>query len=419
MGFIDYQGNKEDHYDDVLEYSKAQQKEEWKKRQQERIYNWLIELPSDGNLAKKNIQELLKGVMGQYKLLSQKYDKIISSGNVPDMCDTDRLWKDFAIDVADRHIRAFHTTPENKEKHLQVFISRIYKFSEVVSASEHFDLLENNRVYRKHFAECFDLTWTNRYFYHLLQHIGEDRIEFVEDFFKEFNTFALLLNLYLYQALQPRDDAWMKQIELERLALEDIQRKYNRKVHIVVDLSIIQNPIYVNKLQKNDEDSEDVVGEFETAEIDFDKSSFLDLIERKDLSNYIKACHMLVDFLEPGEICENYKILTERMPVLLESIEKHKDIYQVDIYQFEEYYAPETLRLTLKLIELEVINPSDDILSSIRENVLQATRKLIMLVNEKIDEIYKFVTIELNAEARALEAVMSQDGYVDNDLRIK
>ena len=35
------------------------------------------------------------------------------------------------------------------------------------------------------------------------------------------------------------------------------------------------------------------------------------------------------------------------------------------------------------------------------------------LVNEKIDEIYKFASIEIKAKAKALESLMSQDGYVD------
>jgi hypothetical protein len=44
---------------------------------------------------------------------------------------------------------------------------------------------------------------------------------------------------------------------------------------------------------------------------------------------------------------------------------------------------------------------------------------LLQVVNEKIDEIYRFVTIDANAEAKALETIMSQDGHVDPAHRIK
>ena len=37
MAFINYHGEKEDRYSEVLEYSRAQQKEEWKKNEADRI----------------------------------------------------------------------------------------------------------------------------------------------------------------------------------------------------------------------------------------------------------------------------------------------------------------------------------------------------------------------------------------------
>lgn len=77
------------------------------------------------------------------------------------------------------------------------------------------------------------------------------------------------------------------------------------------------------------------------------------------------------------------------------------------------------LRITATLLEYEAVKPSEEIIEETGENVIQATRKLILVVDEKIDEIYKFVTIETNAEARALEAMMSQDGYVDSNLKIR
>ena len=39
-------------------------------------------------------------------------------------------------------------------------------------------------------------------------------------------------------------------------------------------------------------------------------------------------------------------------------------------------------------------------------------------MNDKIDEIYKFASIEIKAKAKALESMMSQDGYVDPKFKI-
>lgn len=54
-----------------------------------------------------------------------------------------------------------------------------------------------------------------------------------------------------------------------------------------------------------------------------------------------------------------------------------------------------------------------------REGVFLATRKLLQVVNEKIDEIYRFVTMDANAEAKALEDLMNQDGHVNPEYRIR
>jgi hypothetical protein len=121
----------------------------------------------------------------------------------------------------------------------------------------------------------------------------------------------------------------------------------------------------------------------------------------------------------PQDIRENYNKLVERMPLLQDAVDKFDNVYHVDLDQFDDYFAPEALKVTATLVEYEVVKPSEEVLRATRENVYQASKKLLLLVNEKIDEIYKFVTIETNAEARALEALMSQDGYVDPELKLR
>jgi hypothetical protein len=60
----------------------------------------------------------------------------------------------------------------------------------------------------------------------------------------------------------------------------------------------------------------------------------------------------------------------------------------------------------------------EKILSETEREVLDAASKLLFAVNDKIDEIYKFASIEIKAKAKALESLMSQDGYVDLNFKI-
>ena len=60
----------------------------------------------------------------------------------------------------------------------------------------------------------------------------------------------------------------------------------------------------------------------------------------------------------------------------------------------------------------------DDIVKETEVEIVDAVKKLIIAVNDKIDEIYKFASIEIKAKAKALESLMSSEGYVDSGFKI-
>ena len=419
MGFISYHEKKEDRYYEILEYSRAMQEEEWKKSEEERIANWLKELVGDDKLVYLNIQELLKLIFVQYKVLSEEYKNVVDNGDIPDGCDLSGLWKDFLIDIADRNIQAFHVTSEQREKYLQTFIEKIFKLSGTVSALEHIEKVGTNSGYRKYFAECFDPTWKGRYFYYLLQYVGKGNEKAVEDFYEDYKSFMIILNLYYYKAFLPRDNAWIGQIEAERNAITDIKAQYLKRMYKNLNPVLLQKTLYINEgvgvLKQNAESAGRE--EIEIPQSGLDRVQFKTLIEKQGIVNYIAACKLLLNCKMPENIRENLCKLIERMPLLQDAVNKFDNVYHVDLDQFNDYFAPEALNVTANLVEYEMINPSEEILQEIRENVYQALKKLLLLVNEKIDEIYKFVTIEINAEAKALESLMSQDGYVDSEFR--
>ncbi len=430
MGFISYHGEKEDRYSEVLEYSRARQEEEWKKSEEERISKWLKELTGDDKLAHLNIQELLKLILSQYKALNNAYSTVVNTGEMPAGCDMDCLWKDFSIDIADRHIQSFHVMPEQREKHLQTFIDKIFKLAGTVPASEHLEKISTDSNYRKYFVESFDPTWTGRNFYHLLQYAGKGNVKAVEDFFGIYKRFAIIMNLYFYQAFRPRDNGWIGQIEAERSALAEICNQYSRNVHIILNPALLQNPLYkkeeqieiASAVEEATIEETVVLSEDEVMSIPqsgLDRAEFKTLLEKHGIVNYVAACKLLLKCEMPEDIRENYNKLVERMPLLQDAVDKFDNVYHADLDQFDDYFAPEALKVTATLVEYEVVKPSEEVLQATRENVYQASKKLLLLVNEKIDEIYKFVTIETNAEARALEALMSQDGYVDPELKLR
>lgn len=149
-----------------------------------------------------------------------------------------------------------------------------------------------------------------------------------------------------------------------------------------------------------------------------DTEKFDSLLEKQTFPDYVEACKLLRKCELPNEMDNLYASLIERMPVLQVAIVKFESVYQSDMTQFYEYYIPEALQLTATYLEYLNAGIGDQIIQETEKEVLDAADKLLIAVNDKIDEIYKFASLEIKAKAKALESLMSQDGYVDPNFKI-
>ncbi|WP_026508368.1 hypothetical protein [Butyrivibrio sp. MC2013] len=145
---------------------------------------------------------------------------------------------------------------------------------------------------------------------------------------------------------------------------------------------------------------------------------FDELIEKQSIPEYVSACKLLRACDLPVKMNELYDELIERMPVLQDAVYKFEGVYHADMSQFYEYYIPEALQLTATYIEYLDVGIGEDIIKATEIEVIEACEKLLIAINDKIDEIYKFASIEIKAKAKALESMMGQDGYVNPDYKI-
>ena len=145
---------------------------------------------------------------------------------------------------------------------------------------------------------------------------------------------------------------------------------------------------------------------------------FDSLLEKQTLPDYVEACKLLIKCELPDKMEGLYDLLIERMPVLQDAIVKFEGVYQPDMYQFYEYYIPEALQLTETYLEYLDAGISEQIIQETEKEVMDAVNKLLTAVNDIIDEIYRFASMEIKAKAKALESLMSQDGYIDTNFKI-
>ena len=432
MGFIDYHGTKEDRYTEVLEYSRAQQEEDWKKKDEKKLSLWLRDLTGSSNYAQLNVEDLIKYVVVKYRAAQNAWKSLESLIKTDPRVDMEQLWLDFSLDLAARHLSAFPLTAEKRVKYLQAFRTKIFKLESVPSAEEHYRMVTENPNYRQYFAECFDPTWKGQHVYKWLRagvRKNQDGLKLLDEFLDADRDLSLFIALYLHQVILPHDDAWMREAETERKSLSDIRGKIHRGTIFAPDLTFLKNPLYKAEAEEpkkaassgGEDQPVDVAEEPEASVPDsgLDKKLFNKLVQGGRIPDYVAAAKLLLECALPEDIAQTFRQLIDRMPILQDAVNRFDDIYHADLDQFEEYFAPEALKITAVYLDYQAVRPSEKILKETRDGVFLATQKLLQVVNEKIDEIYRFVTIDANAEAKALETLMSQDGHVDPAHRIK
>ena len=149
-----------------------------------------------------------------------------------------------------------------------------------------------------------------------------------------------------------------------------------------------------------------------------DTERFMALVEGRSLPGFAEACDMLIECKLPAKMEDVYNDLSDEMNTLQESITKFEGIYSTDMTEFYEYYIPETLELASTYMEYVDANVDEEIISDTEEEVMNSSKKLLIALVDKKNEIYKFGSMELKARAQALDSLMSQDGHVSPEYRL-
>ena len=225
MGFVDFHGTKEDRYTEVLEYSRAQQEEDARRKARQKIILWLSDLTGNADLAMLNAEELLKNVIVRYRVMQGLWHALTSQTGAGEDNELDQLWAEFSLDLAGRHLRAFHLEKEREKKHLEVFQTKIFKLTDQISVDEYYKKVCDDPKYRHHLLEWFDPTWKGQRLFRWLRALAgddEENIKRLEEICTADIKLCLLLGLYLHQVIMPCDDGWMLESEAEYRALSEL-----------------------------------------------------------------------------------------------------------------------------------------------------------------------------------------------------
>ena len=325
------------------------------------------------------------------------------------------MWNDFFLYTIFRRLKPLSLSIEQKNKYIQTFAEKVFKLQKCDYVLNFCETINDNTNYRMYFESVFDLkNSSNYYFYSFLHEVSEELSIDETVFYQYYKDLNVLLAVYLFQAVYPKNEVWMQQIEGELAVIDKIWQNSTKGKLQNADYKALNNPIYGVKIAVSESGMERKTGFIQV----LDKAIFDSLLEKSEISAYIKACKMLMTCKLSDEMRAIYEQLLDRLPVLQETANCYKDIYDPDLEIFHEYYIPEALKVTLTYLEYDTVKMSDDILENLRLDVMHALKTLLVAINDKIDEIYRYVSIEEKANAKALDAMMVQDGYVESVFKI-
>lgn len=413
MGFIDYQGTKENRYDDVLEFAKAQQEEEFRRLEDARVNKWVSEILKDGRYVGLELSDLIKYIIVRYRKLVELKESLMKCDEEETIIDNKLLWNDFCIALVTKRLEPYGLEEEKQETYYHTMLGKAFKVEDFTDAKTHYGSIRDNPNYKRYFADCFDLV-QERQFWKWLGRVGDKERLILVEFVTIYEQLSVLLGYYFFQGTRPQDSEWMRRLDLEHQVLEKISTDYSKGCFREPNLGKLQNPLYESVKPKRT--VKEIVEEMRKSRLD--RNVFENLLQKQQLLDYAEACRLLISCELPENMENLFKELIARMPILQESIDKFESVYQPDMYQFYEYYIPEALRLTATYIEYLDVGIGEKILKETEIEVLDATSKLLTGINDKVDEIYRFASMEIKAKAKALESIMSQDGHVDSKYKI-
>ena len=413
MGFINYNGPKEDHYTDVLEFARSQQEEEQRRIATMKAAQCVSDFTGKKQYSELEASELLKLIIVRYRQLTSLKEELQETAFIHATIDEDRLWNDFSLWIIEEHLNLFDIPFEARNRYLQTFYSRVFKVDGGPPLEEHNKFLSENGEYKSYFSGCFGLA-KEKYYWKWLRDSGDNASK--KD--AQFNSFvdlyfdlSVLFTYYLFLSFVPFTQDWIHALEDERNKVDSLKSRKSEARFKITDIAKLTNPVYRKAIEIPPLATKPSLLKKKLAGLEA-------LLETQTIPDYVQACRLLISCKLPDKMHALYGDLIERLCVLDDTVEKFKDYYQADLYQFYDYYIPETIRITSTFLEYVDAQVGIKIIQEAEKEVMLAGDTLLLAVNEKIDEIYKFAAIDIKARAKALDAIMNQDGYVDSAYKI-
>lgn len=252
MGFIDWHGNKQDQYEDILAFAKMKEKMEvdnfgsqMKKKADAKFFAVpeLVPLTSD---------EILKLLLKEKKILDMLYDVLVENSQIVVQSHMEAsVTKQFYDDFLRYSVEVLFWKSKVEEHKAQQFsdviLHKVFKVKNLISIEEHYKRKHTSDAYRRYLSCGFELKSGNEtLFWQWIGYLSELSAKKKEaiQFIKLYQQFMAHLSYYINQLI-PDAEVGKNYAERRTINAEIIQRSYSKKIEFTYLEKNIKNPICI------------------------------------------------------------------------------------------------------------------------------------------------------------------------------
>lgn len=259
MGFIDWHGNKQDQYEDILEFAKMKEKMEldnfgsqMKKKADAKFFGVpeLLSMESD---------EILKLLLKEKKSMDMLYDILVQhSPSIErlyiDLNMTKQFYDDFLRYSIDTLFLQTKIEEERIHQFVDVILKKIFKVNNAISSEEHYQRMKTCEEYRRYLSRGFELKSGNvTLFWQWIRYLSDLSARKKEgtQFIKLYQRFMSHLSYYINQLL-PEADVGKRYMERNKINVETLQKSVTTEINLIRIEEYIRNPIF--KIREDEEE---------------------------------------------------------------------------------------------------------------------------------------------------------------------
>lgn len=248
--FINWHGNQQDQYEEILQYSKKKEKtetENFGKQARKKEDAKLFDVPELVSMKTEEILKLLlrekKGLDILYDVLVQNADEIEYLQIGPDM--TKQFYADFLLYSVDHLFQWSKVEKERRYQFVETIFTKIFKVKNQISVQEHYKKIESNQEYKLYMSRGFELKQGNAALFWqwicYLSELSAKRNE-ANQFIQLYLRFIMHLAFYINQLL-PGAEVGKKQAERRKINEKMIQYSISSKIDPCSLKSKMENPL--------------------------------------------------------------------------------------------------------------------------------------------------------------------------------